>query len=280
MYYGSREEVFTMPTSCPFRDIRPTRFLGVSMACAWLLTTSVVFGQIGNMGGVNASGGMGGRRAGGGDRRSSPSDYYRGATPPPSQTVLAPHGGMYMNTESNVYETVFMPLQIRIYVYDKSLKTISARDTHVQASIQLPGESTVSQLPFQYIVLPPTAAEQDYVVAVFDVSQLRGKETPIAFEFSNLPDREHPTARFTPLLSNSKVRPYVARVLATKAETDSVLRQRVCPVCGDVLGSKMPVVKLLIAEYPLYVCSEDCMMAVRERPAKYLPQPQAPVGGH
>ena len=209
----------------------------------------------------------------------APSDYYRGSTPPPSQVVLTPHGGQYLNTDSNVYELVFMPLQARIYVYDKSLQPLSARDVHAQMSMQLPGQSGLCRIPFQYVATPPAAAQQDYVVAVFDVSQLHDKETPITFELSSLSDRRHPTATFTPLWSRSKVRPYVARVLPRKADLDGVMRQRICPVCGEVLGSKGPVFKLLIGEYVLYVCGENCMAAVSETPEKYLPQPQMPVTG-
>ena len=261
----------------PIRDTTLDRFLIGASVCACILTASVSFGQGGGMGGGKGGGGRHG--AGSNDRRSSPSDYYRGSTPPPSQVVLTPHGGQYLNTDSNVYELVFMPLQARIYVYDKSLQPVSARDVHAQMSMQLPGQRDICRIPFQYIATPPAAAEQDYVVAVFDVSQLHDKETPITFELSSLSDRRHPPATFTPLWSRSKVRPYVARVLPRKADLDGVMRQRTCPVCGDVLGSKSkgPVVKLLIGEYVLYVCGEDCMAAVSQTPEKYLPQP--PVTG-
>ena len=33
-----------------------------------------------------------------------------------------------------------------------------------------------------------------------------------------------------------------------------ILRQRVCPVSGDVLTSRGPVVKVLVGDYPLYLC--------------------------
>ena len=38
-----------------------------------------------------------------------------------------------------------------------------------------------------------------------------------------------------------------------------------------MLGASGPIVKLYIADYPLYVSGEDCLAAVRETPGKYLP---------
>jgi hypothetical protein len=171
-----------------------------------------------------------------------------------------------------------MPLQTRIYVYDESFNPLSAQNTHVQMSLQVPGESKPRRIPFQYIANPPGASGQDYVVAVFDVAELNDKETPITVEFSGLPSYRHPTASFTPLFTSDMCRRYVVRVLPTKADTDAALRQRICPVDGDVLGSRGPAVKVLIGEYPLYLCSEDCIAAVRESPEKYLP-PQMPAPG-
>ena len=255
----------------PVRNTVYLRFLIGVAICSCLPTMSDAFGQGGAMG-------AGGRRGGGGNApHSSPSDYYRGSAPPPSQVVLTPHGGQYMNTDSNVYELVFMPLQARIYVYDKSLQPLSAKDIMPRCRCSCRRGSGICRVAFQNISLPPATAQQDYVVAVFDVSQLHDKETPITIELSGLPNRRHPTATFTPLFSSSKVRPYVARVLARKADVESVMRQRICPVCGEVLGSKGAVVKLMIGEQVLYVCGEDCVAAVREKPEKYLAPSQMTV---
>jgi len=219
-------------------------------------------------------GGKGGRN--GSDHSNAPADPFRGATPPPSRVVLTPHGGEYFSAE-NEYEIVYMPLQVRIYLYDKTYKPLSARDVHAQMSLQLPMDSVVRHVPFQYIAPSVGSTEQDYVVAAFDFRQLPDTETPITFEFSGLSDRRHPTASFTPRFSSAKIRPYVAQVRLTKSDQDGVMRQQVCPVSGAVLGGKGPVVKLYIADFPLYVAGEDCIAAVREAPEKFLPQSPMPV---
>ena len=100
--------------------------------------------------------------------------------------------------------------------------------------------------------------------------QLQDHETPITFEFSGLPDRKHPTASFTPVFSPSKIRPFVARVLPTQADRDGVMRQRVCPVSGQVLGTRGPIVKSYLADFPLYLSGEDCIAAVEQSAGKIL----------
>ena len=190
-----------------------------------------------------------------------------------------------MQTDTNRYEIVYLPLQARVYLFDHDMKPLSARDVHLRMSLKLPAETTPRQIPFQYVTLPAGTAEQDYMVAAFEFRQLPEKETPITFEFSGLPDkhkflgiwdRHEGTASFTPVFSPAKVRPYVARVLLTEADHDAIMRQVFCPVSGQMLGTKGPIVKLYIADRPLYVSGEDCIAAVSESPEKYLRQPVGP----
>ncbi len=236
---------------------------------ASILIASTALGQSGGRGG-------GGRGGGGGGRNAGPSDPTRNMKPPAPQIVLTPHGGEYLQTEASQYEIVYMPLQTRIYLFDKKLKPLTARDVHAQMSFTLPRESDPRRIPFQYVAMPAGSGEQDFVVAVFDMRQLQDHETPITFEFSGLADRKHPTASFTPVFSPSKIRPFVARVLPTQADRDGVMRQRVCPVSGQVLGTRGPIVKLYLADFPLYLSGEDCIAAVEQSPERYLPRP-APV---
>ena len=87
----------------------------------------------------------------------------------------------------------------------------------------------------------------------------------------------NPTASFTPIFTRANIRPYIMQVLATEADREGIVRQRICPVSGDVLGSKGPVVKLLIGDYPLYLCCKDCIEAVKQTPDKYLRQYVRPI---
>jgi len=237
---------------------------------AWILCESTAFGQFP---------GRGSGRHGSGDKGHQPEqpNPNRNFKPPPPLAMLTPHGGEFFATDTNRYEIVFMPLQTRIYLYDTTLKPLSARDVHVQMSFELPTENIPRRIPFQYVSMPAQAAEQDYVVASLDLRQLTDKETPITFEFSGLADRRHPTASFTPVFSPPKMRPYVAQVLLMQADRSGITRQQICPVTGARLGDRGPVVKVYIGDYPLYLSGEDCIGAVKETPEKYLPQPMMPV---
>ena len=46
--------------------------------------------------------------------------------------------------------------------------------------------------------------------------------------------------------------------------------------CRDRRVCKGPIVKLYIADYPLYLAGEDCIAAVEKSPENYLPRPAAP----
>ena len=176
----------------------------------------------------------------------------------------------------------YKPLRNRLHAAPNPHLSLRRKDEAPQRSgrtcpdvAELPSENVPRPIPFQHVVMPAGAAEQDYVVAVFDIRQLQDRETPITFEFSGLPNRRHPTAAFNPIFSPAKIRPYVARVLLTEADRDGVMRQRVCPVSGRCSAAEGPIIKLYIADYPLYLSGEECIAAVNESPEKYLPHPFA-----
>ena len=263
-----------------------TSILGVAM-CAWILFGSTAFGQ-GGMGGMG--GGMGGGRghggmgSGGSDHQKSSFDDHRDVVLLPQENALKPHGGEYLTAKPNHYEIVYLPLQARIYLFDDKMKPLTARYVHVQMSLNLPPQ----KIPFQYVAKPTGTTEQDYVVAAFDFRQLPGRETPISFEFSGLPDdkkflgfwdRHSGTASLAHSFSPSKIRPYVARVLLTEADQEGFRRQNVCPVSGKPLGIERQAIKLYIADYPLYLAGEDCIAAVKQSPEKYLPHSVTPIPG-
>jgi hypothetical protein len=217
--------------------------------------------------------GGGGRHGGGGGGREQSSGRSGDMSTPVPQTVLTPHGGQYLATESNHYEVVYMPLQTRIYLYDDKMKPLSAHDLHVEMSLELPTETSPRHFAMQYVAMPAGSPEQDYVVASIDLRVLQDKETPITLAFSGLPDRKHPTRTFTPIYAKARLRPYVSRVLPTEADRAGVMRQRVCPVSGEALGTRGPIVKVYIADFPLYLCSEQCIETVRQSPEHFLPAP-------
>ena len=65
-------------------------------------------------------------------------------------------------TRSSEYEWVIMPLQMRVYGFDDSLKPMSTKDIRVELTVQLPAENRPSHIVFQYVAAG--AGEQDYLV--------------------------------------------------------------------------------------------------------------------
>jgi hypothetical protein len=188
--------------------------------------------------------------------------------PLPIPGTLLPHAGDYVSNDANYFELVYMPVQTRIYLYDRKFRPISARDLHAKMTLQLPWEAAPRQVPFQFVPLPAGATEQDFVAAPFDVRPLQGKDISITFELSVLAN----TATLTPHYDHFNIRPYFAKASLTAADQDAIARQRICPVTGTPLGSRGQVVKLFVAEFPLYVSGEDCIAAVKAAPQRFVPQ--------
>jgi hypothetical protein len=235
--------------------------------CTCMLCDSAL-GQ--GMGAVGGGHGRGGGARNAPDRHTDSSKYYTGSQPPPAQTALTQHGGQYLANDANVFEIVYMPLQTRIYLYDKNYKPLNASNLRAQMLLQPSDDNPIGPISFQYAALPPGMSAQDYVVAALDLEQLPDGEIPITFTFTGLPDKKHTAASFTPVFTRSRIRPYVAQVLTTDADRGPIAQQRVCPVDGLTLSGKGAVVKLLIGDWPLYVCSKDCIPAVRQAPEKFL----------
>jgi hypothetical protein len=269
----------------PKRNVLGGKFLLI--AGVWLLGVSTAFAQFPSGGGMGGMGhgmgrGMGGRHGSEDKENQSkkaerkPSENSHKDEPLPPHFFLTRHGGQYLTPEWDTYEVVFLPYQTRIYLYDKTVKPLSAKDVRAEMTLQMPNDSNTYRIPFQYVAQPAGSTEQDYVAANFNATELSDQETPVAIEFSNLPDRQHPKSTFTPLVSKSQIRPYVVQVSTTFADREGVARQRICPVSGDPLGSRGPVSKVLIGDYPLYLSNDDCIAAVRANPEKYLPRPPVP----
>ena len=181
-----------------------------------------------------------------------------------------PHGGLFLETGSHRLEVVYLPQQTRVYLYGKSMEPISTLTLRGEMSLQVRGGSPPRHIPLQHA---PSSGpkDQDYLVAAADVSQLPD-ETPITFHFDNLPDRRHSKAEFTPVFSQSEIRPYVVRVSFVQADREGLAAQQVCPITGARLGSMGEPIKVLVGDRPLYLCCADCIEKVKETASGVLAQ--------
>jgi hypothetical protein len=185
-----------------------------------------------------------------------------------------PHGGLFLETRSRLLEVVYLPQEARVYVYEKSGEPRSTLALRGEMSPQVRGETSPRHIRLQHA--PPSGPnEQDYLVAALDMSQLPDK-TPITFRFENLPERQHPTAEFTPVFSQSQIRAYVARVSFVQTDREGLALQQTCPVTGARLGSMGSPVKILIGDGPLYLCCIACIDRVKEAHDARLTERPAP----
>lgn len=211
----------------------------------------------------------GGRHGGGDSSGGGKKEQPAVVQPPVTKNPITPHGGLCLATKTNYYEIVFFPFEIRVYLYNDKLQPLTAQALHAQISPQV-SEGTNPKIPLIYV--SPAGNNQDYVAVRYDLQRLPDN-TPILVEFTDLPDRNFPTATFTPIFTQESLRPYVAHVSLSEADREGVARQQVCPVTGAPLAGSGTLVKVLIDQYPLYLSSEKCIETVRGEPQRFLPQP-------
>lgn len=188
----------------------------------------------------------------------------------PTPSVLMPHAGDYVSSERYYYELVYMPLQTRIYAYDRRFRPVGAKDVRAVMTVQL--QSGPQKVAFEYVPQPQGSTEQDYVAANFDARPLLGQALSLTFELQRLADR----VVLSPYYAHFNIRPYLAKALVTPGDKDAIARQGKCPVTGAPLGSRGPVVKIYVAEYPLYLSGDDCIAAVSQAPQRFVPHAPPP----
>ncbi|WP_390621597.1 hypothetical protein [Roseimaritima sediminicola] len=75
-------------------------------------------------------------------------------------------------------------------------------------------------------------------------------------------------------------RPEVTVASATKADADTIARQKVCPVMDEPLGSMGTPVKVSVGDKPIFLCCKGCVKKIQAEPAKYLARVYGnPAGG-
>lgn len=239
-------------------------FLSMVAAFLWAVPSSNAFAQCGGHGGMGGHDHASAGHDSHGGHSEHQSHLPNGGLPPLVQRT--PHGGLFLETGSHSLEVVYLPRETRVYLYEKSRQPLSTRKLHAFMSPRLHDDSNRSQIPLEYVVLPVGSKEQDYVAAAVDVTQLPDG-TPITFRFENLPDRLHPKSEFTPIFTQSQVRPYFATVSLTQADREGLVGQQVCPITGARLGSMGTPIKVLVGDRPLYLCCAGCIEQVRETTA-------------
>ncbi len=181
-----------------------------------------------------------------------------------------PHGGRISVAGPLRFEVVYLPQEIRVYLYDASNRPISARGAAGQVAMTVQGNEKVYRYPLAHVATGAGSRIQDYLAATVNVSRIKDGDMTVAFELTNLPRRDLPRARFTQTFALSKIPVTLAAL--NEADRAGIARQKVCPVMGGRLGGMGTPVKVLLGDQPIYLCCKGCLGKIQKNPAAYLPK--------
>src|SRR3972149_5902472 len=100
-------------------------FLTMIVAIVWSLSWSGAFAQATHSGHDHSEHGM-----------SSPAEHNSTGTDHPSETLSAPHGGQINKTANYNIEIVYLPKEIRVYLYDSKDKPVAPHGATGQIVMQ------------------------------------------------------------------------------------------------------------------------------------------------
>ncbi len=63
----------------------------------------------------------------------------------------------------------------------------------------------------------------------------------------------------------------------SEADRELALKQKVCPVTGDVLGQHGKPIKITVKDQVVFLCCPACEEAIKKEPDKYLAKLKTPV---
>lgn len=221
-----------------------------------------------NAGGAQAHEGHGGGAAS--PPAAARGNVRRAIAPAAERPPIAPvHGGQLVESQSQYFEVVYLPLETRIYVYAKSFRPLSPREGGGEVLMQVRGNPQVFRYPLRYAAQPAGIADEEYLVADVDVTRVRDGDMQVTFSLTGLPAVVERTVKFNHTFALARGAVVVTVAQITAADREGVARQGTCPVMESGFDHGDPI-KLMVGNQALYVCCEDCIDAVKKDPQAYL----------
>jgi YHS domain-containing protein len=179
-----------------------------------------------------------------------------------------PHGGQLVCKPPHLFEVVYQPQEIRVYIYGPWPQPRSAKEITGEVSLQPYKDKHTTRVELRYVAAP--AGEQDYLSATADLSGAEEKKLMATIKLNNLPVANHSTAEFSRAVVVTEPKPKVTLAELDKSDQAGIARQQVCPVTGAKLGSMGDPIKMLVDGKPLYLCCQGCVAKVKNAPETYL----------
>lgn len=177
------------------------------------------------------------------------------------------HGGQIATVGPHNFEVVYLPKEIRVYIYGPSHQPESAKGVEGELALHWISGSQAGRYPLRYATLPPNSREQDYVGIPIELSRIREGQMTASFKFTRLPYGQPQPTVFTQAVA-------LASPPSDDAAGDNravIAQQRLCPVTGGELGSMGEPVKVeLGGGRSLFVCCKGCIAKVKANPDFYL----------
>lgn len=177
------------------------------------------------------------------------------------------HGGIVKRTAWNYFEIVFLPQETQIYVYDSYRQPISVRN--VQGHIEMNVHSTAKQYTFPLEYALGGQSRQEYLRAQVDVTRVRDSDMVVTFDLKQIPQDFQTTARFSQDFQVARPSLPVSVAGLEPADSQMVLRQRVCPVNNVPLADHGELTKVIVGT-EIFVCCTGCVSEVRAHPDYFL----------
>jgi hypothetical protein len=188
--------------------------------------------------------------------------------PAASAQPAPPHGGQLKEAKPLNFEVVYMPREIRVYLYGDLPAAQSAKGVTGEVSLQRAGDKRATRLVLRHAAQP--AGQQDYLSARADLSGVKDRDLIATITLKNLPGENHPEINFSQPVIVAHVKPRVSVASLRASDRAGIARQKVCPVSGEPLGGMGQPVKVLIDGQPVYLCCKGCLAKVKADPETYL----------
>lgn len=185
--------------------------------------------------------------------------------------MKAPHGGQISATDFHYFEVVYLPHEIRVFLYGPSQYRYNARGVTGTVVCRVKGNAQEFRYPLQVRTERTWSGDKGYLVAAVDVTRVRDEDMEVSFDIENLHRSDEETARFSQIFRLTQ-RPIVEVRQALYSESDrtEMEQQRTCPVHRHPLGDRQPPVKMIVNGQTVFACRGACATAVRDKPGHYV----------
>lgn len=185
----------------------------------------------------------------------------------PAAQNPGPHGGQVAKLNSQFVETVYLPHQVRVYVFDDKGKPASGQSA--SGSVQFAQEGMKPVDVALAIAQVPTGF-QDYLAAAIDLSKVTDDAVKASIAIEGLPSQTERSAKFQQMVHRTSFKPQLVMAELAADDNDKIAKQGTCPVMGTKLGEHGKPIKVIVDSQPLFLCCKACLPKLQKDALSYM----------